>query len=74
MNRKKIYVVNMLLFIDFMILAISGFLLHGVDTGKFLWAITHSVTGILCIVLVFLHIVQHRKMIKTLKRQAKSQE
>lgn len=54
LNRKKMYIIDILLAVDFIVLALSGFAIHFSD-GK-VWAIMHSITAVLCIVLVVLHI------------------
>ena len=54
LNRKKMYIIDILLAVDFIVLALSGFAIHFTD-GK-VWAIMHSITAVLCIVLVVLHI------------------
>lgn len=58
------YIADILLTADFIILALSGFLLHGANTDRMIWAVTHGITAVLCIVLVVLHIVLHAKMMK----------
>ncbi|MGN0266629.1 MAG: hypothetical protein ACI4D7_03020 [Lachnospiraceae bacterium] len=71
MNRMKMCITNVLLMTDFIVLALSGFAIHFLG-GK-VWAITHSITAILCIVLVAFHIVQHAQMMKAVKKPVKKQ-
>ena len=61
MKAKKINIVNKLLMADFAALAISGFLIHGANADKTIWAIIHSITAVLCMILVLIHIFQHKK-------------
>lgn len=68
MDVKKIRIVSRLLVIDFVLLAVSGFLLHGADTGRTIWAVTHGVTGIACILLVSLHVIQHKRLIRKYRK------
>ena len=46
---------------DFAALAISGFLIHCANADKTIWAILHSITAVLCMILVLIHIFQHKK-------------
>jgi Zn ribbon nucleic-acid-binding protein len=64
MNRKKINVIDILLTIDFILMAVSGFATHFLDSK--MCAITHSVTATLFIVLVVIHIVSHKKIMKAM--------
>ena len=68
-NRKKALLIDSLLIVVFVVMAASGFAVH-FAWGKAL-AITHSASGVLFIVLVILHIVNHAKMIKQMMKSAK---
>ena len=74
MNRIKMCFIDILLTVDFVILALSGFLLHGADASRTIWAITHIITAVLCIVLVVLPIIQHAKMMKAVMKSSRNQK
>ncbi len=87
LNKKKLWI-DILLFIDFLILAISGFILKflyltGEGSGKagviflfdrFTWLRIHNITAIIITLLVIVHIILNWNWIKSMlfKKQSKS--
>jgi hypothetical protein len=66
MNKKKNCMIDILLALDFILLAFSGFAAHFAQ-GK-TWAIIHSISSVVFIVLVAMHVIGHRKMIKAMTK------
>jgi membrane protein implicated in regulation of membrane protease activity len=67
MNRKKTCIIDLLLALDFILLAYSGFAAHFAD--GIAWPITHTLSSVVFIVLTILHVLDHRKMIQALAKK-----
>jgi heme A synthase len=60
---KNLKVVNLILFIDFSILAITGILNYRIPYE--IYTVIHPLSGYILITLVIIHITLNRKWIKT---------